>query len=329
MLIVSQKFISFRVQLYLGLRMSSNDSNDSPMDIGEISPEEVDSGDIKSIRSTRQKERDIEPDDIEIVEIQSKKRVVYSKIIVDLRRTKLHLDEWGIKLDDQRRAKNRQWTKDMDLIGEVTINDKKYGKLGIRENVWKEKDPCKRLFVMKLFSQKFNWKGSIEMLQGDSVTLSYTTHENCPVYNLNISGTLNLIKLRKMPHKPRFRGETFAFDLVDEKSAIHRTFIIDDKRLTFGDDWYVYDMKKGKVAYIDGRFMNLGGRYDIEIYDKELSKTKEFYNTLILFSSTLRYYKNIKKTIRATIHKIKKENSDLKLRESEADLYLNPRKINY
>ncbi|MHA1302965.1 MAG: hypothetical protein ACTSPI_04610, partial [Candidatus Heimdallarchaeaceae archaeon] len=77
------------------------------------------------------------------------------------------------------------------------------------------------------------------------------------------------------------------------------------------------------------KFLNLGGRFDIEIYDEDLAKTREFYTTLILFASTLRWYNEIRKTVAELIKIISVQDIKLKLDESEADLYLNPRKMNY
>jgi len=259
-------------------------------EIREITPEDIDEGREQSVREKRKREKNqnrIETEEDKeaqkLIEEKKLRKTVYKKIIVDLRGTKFHTDEWGIKLDQQRQSKSRQWTKDMDTIGDVKINNKAWGKLGIREEKWKKVDPLKKRFVMKLFTNSFYWRGTIEFLQGESVLLSYVTNENCPVYMCNISTSLNLVRIRRLPHKPRFRGEVFGFELVDD-NGIHNVFMIDDKRFTLGSDWYVKDVHKNIVAIINGKFFNVGGRYDIEIYDKK---------------------------------------------QSEADLYLNPRKMNY
>ncbi len=323
----------------------SNDEESSvdKEDMREITPEDVDEGIEASVRERRmrkQNEKKVskvksakktisDTDNDENIHPKKKgKRMIYKKIIVDMRATKLHKDEWGIKLDQQRKSKSRQWTSDMDLIGDFKIDGKDWGKLGIREKTWKTVDPLKRRFIMKLFTNSFYWRGTIEFLQGETIMLSFVTNENAPTYLCNIADVLNLSRIRRLPHKPRFRGEVFGFELVDDK-AIHRTFMIDDKRLTLGSDWYVKDIHKNVVAFINGRFLNLGGRYDIEIYDKNLAKDKAFFTILILFASTLRWYKNIKKTVNELLRLVSRQKIDLKLQESEADLYLNPRKMNY
>ncbi|MHA1399380.1 MAG: hypothetical protein ACTSQE_03400 [Candidatus Heimdallarchaeaceae archaeon] len=304
-------------------------------ELREITPEDVDKGIEDSVRERRKREtnkvksRKRKKSQAEDIKVKKKgKKSVYKTIIVDLRKTKLHLDEWGIKLDQQRKSKSRQWTTDMDTIGDVKIDGKSWGKLGIREKIWKTNDPLERRFIMKLFTNNFYWRGTIEHLQGESIMLSYVTNENCPSYLCNIDDSLNLIRIRRLPHKPRFRGEVFGFEITDDDGT-HHVFMIDDKRFTLGSDWYVKDIHNRVVAIINGKFLNLGGRFDIEIYDEDLAKTREFYTTLILFASTLRWYNEIRKTVAELIKIISVQDIKLKLDESEADLYLNPRKMNY
>ena len=100
------------------------------------------------------------------------KHHVYTKIEVDLWSTKLHKEEWGIRLDAQRAQKDRQWTKDMDQIGSISKDGDKYGIIAIRESLWKKEDPFTRRFVVKMFTPSSYWRGTIEQLQGESVALT-------------------------------------------------------------------------------------------------------------------------------------------------------------
>lgn len=254
---------------------------------------------------------------------------VYSTIVVDLWRTKLHKEEWGIKLDAQRAQKDRQWTKDMDQIGTVNKDGDKYGIIAIREQLWEQEDPLARRFIIKMFTPSNYWRGTIEQLQGESVAITLASHEPSPVFICVLDNTSNVVKIRHVPHKQRFRGEIFAFDYVDDNGIAH-AFIIDDKRFTLGSDWVVKDVHRNKVAFINGKFLNVGGKFVIKVFDKKLASDKTFLNVIILFSSMLRYYRAIQKNIRRVVKELRiNETIDLKLDESEADLYQNPRKYNY
>ena len=103
--------------------------------------------------------------------------------------------------------------------------------------------------------------------------------------------------------------------------------MIDDKRLTFGSDWMIKDIHNNIIARIDGKFMNLGGRFKIKILDPILAKNKNFINILTLFSCTLRFHKDIKKNIKKSIKILRDSDVEVKLDDSETNLYLNPRKL--
>jgi len=257
---------------------------------------------------------------------KKEERIVYLHIDVDLWRTKMHRDEWGIRKDAQRAQKDRQWTRGMDQIGDVKVDGKDYGLLAIRERIWKEEDPLERRFVMKLFSPSGYWRGSIERLQGESFANSHATGEPSPAYVCIFKHTRNLYKIRKLAHFPRFQGKIFGFSYLNEHD-IFQSFVIDDKRLRFGSDWVIKNIHNKVIAKINGRFMNIGGRFKIDIFEEKLAKDKTFYSMLILFSSTLRFYKNIRKNIKKSLKELKISDTEVKLDDSETNLYLNPRKL--
>ena len=259
-------------------------------------------------------------------EEKKEEEIVYKLVDVDLWRTKMHKEEWGIRLDAQRAQKDRQWTKDMDMVGEIKVNKEPYGFLAIRERLWKNKDPLERRFVMKIFSPSGYWRCSIERLQGESFAVSHATKEPCPVYICVFKHTRNLYRIKRLAHFPRFQGEVFGFSYLDEND-IFRSYMIDDKRLTFGSDWMIKDIHNNIVARIDGKFMNVGGRFKVKILDPILAEDTTFINILTLFSSTLRFHKDIKKNIKKSIKELRDSDIEVKLDDSEANLYLNPRKL--
>ncbi|MHA1198742.1 MAG: hypothetical protein ACTSQF_05245 [Candidatus Heimdallarchaeaceae archaeon] len=252
--------------------------------------------------------------------------VVHSRIDVDLWRTKMHRDEWGIRKDAQRAQKDRQWTRDMDQLGTVKVNDEDYGILAIREKAWKNKDPLEKRFVMKMFSPSGYWRASIERLQGESFANSLATKEPSPAYICIFKHTRNLYRIKRLAHFPRFQGQIFGFSYLDENDVFH-SFVIDDKRLRLGSDWVVKNIHNKVIAKINGKFMNLGGRFKISIFNEKLARDKTFFNMLILFSATLRYYRDIKKNIKKALKELRESDAEVKLDDSETNLYLNPRKL--
>jgi hypothetical protein len=288
----------------------------------ETQKEEEEKEEISEVTAKEPEVTAKEPVDKKDEKKKKEERVVYAHFDVDLWRTKMHREEWGIRLDAQRAQKDRQWTRDMDMIGEIKKDGENYGFLGQREKLWKAKDPLERRFVMKMFSKGGYWRGSIERLQGESFANSHATKEPCPAYVCIFKHTRNLYRIKRLAHFPRFQGEVFGFSFLDEND-IFRTFVIDDKRLTFGSDWMIKDIHNKVIAKIDGKFMNLGGRFKIDIFDEILANDKTFFNMIILFSATLRFHKNIKKALK----ELSISDAKVKLDDSETNLYLNPRKL--
>ncbi len=308
------------------------------LDAVEDQAEEIEEEEVRykqeAVREEKPKKKEIEtrptpaPVAKPVDEKKKKKepRVVYTHIDVDLWRTKLHKEEWGIRKDAQRAQKDRQWTRDMDQLGTVKIDGEDYGLLAIREKSWKEKDPLERRFVMKMFSPSGYWRASIERLQGESFANSLATKEPSPAYVCIFKHTRNLFRIRRLAHFPRFQGQIFGFSYLDETDVFH-SFVIDDKRLRLGSDWVVKDIHNKVIAKINGKFMNIGGRFKIDIFNQKLAKDKTFFNTLILFSTTLRFYRDIKKNIKKALKELKTSDAEVKLDDSETNLYLNPRKL--
>jgi len=274
---------------------------------------------IKKIRAVKQQEQEKHKE-------RSKK--VYSTIEVDLWSTKLHKQEIGIKRDAERAQKSRQWTKDMDQIGEIKKDGEKYGIVAIREKLWKTKDIFQKRFVIKTFTPGEYWRSSIEQLQGESISCTIAAQEPCAVFACIFQHTSKLAKIYYVPHKRRFQGEIFRISYVDDNDILNN-FVIDDKRFTLGSDWVVKDVHNRMVAFIDSKKFNVGGKAVIKIFDQELANDKTFVNTLILFGAMLRYYREIQKAVKELAKELRISDHKLKLDESEADLYQNPRKMNY
>ncbi len=255
---------------------------------------------------------------------EENKKKSHTKIEVNMRIIpKIDL---GIRAVDARISKSRQWTRDSKIIGGVKKDGDDYGILAFREGTWKAKNPLNRKLVIKLFTMSEYWRGSIEMLQGESVMTSRAHRRSCAAYSCLIDKTSILIKIHQF-RASILRGEIFGLDLVDE-DRVHNAYVIDDIRLTLGSDWKVKDLSGRKVAKIDGKLFSFGGKYVINIYDEDLANDAQFFTTLILFAATLKYKNDVKKTIKSTLKAIKK-GAKLKLRKGESDLYLNPRMLRY
>ena len=94
------------------------------------------------------------------------------KFEVSLWLTDSNTTEIGIYQQDRYRAKSRQFTKDMDILGEVKEDGKRVGLVAYRKDAWKKETDMKRRMVIKLFTDEVNWRGTMDWWWGGSRSLT-------------------------------------------------------------------------------------------------------------------------------------------------------------
>ncbi len=245
--------------------------------------------------------------------------------VVDLWKTGAHGIEVGIKKEDQLRAKSRQFTKDMDIIGEVKKDGAENGYIAFREDPWKRELPNKCV-ILKYFSKSINWKASLEQLVAKSIMQSQAADLSLPTFMINISKTDYLITVEKIRRRPKMGKDMFAFNIIDEEMVVN-TFSIETDRFSIGSDWFVYDQRRNKIAQIDGAKFNIGGKFTIEIDTTNEHYHKALDTVLILFSALNRYLDELEKDLEKSIDMIKDGKIKAEITKEEAMLYLNPRRI--
>jgi hypothetical protein len=137
------------------------------------------------------------------------------------------------------------------------------------------------------------------------------------------------VELQSAVPRELFPGKTYSFYLFDSDEKLLHLYRIREDRLTFGDDWNVNDISGEKVARIDGKALNIGGMFKIEIYDQFLADNEVFIRVLVLFASMLKYRKKLRKKIKKTMKLYKKGEIAIKLSFEEIKLYQNPRRLTY
>lgn len=111
--------------------------------------------------------------------------------------------------------------------------------------------------------------------------------------------------------------------LIDNNEV--RRLKIDDNRFTLSDNFYIKDINNNIIAEIDGKALNIGGKYEIKIYDKDLVKEKLFYQTIILFAAVIEFLDGVEAHLKLIMARMKK-GEKLKLSHHEQEFYLNPRR---
>jgi hypothetical protein len=258
------------------------------------------------------------------------KTEIERKISVDLWRTKLHDEIVGIKQKEEHMAKSRQFTRDLELIGEVFEKKKgeneTIGFVGYRKGLWDdEKDKLERRLVIKLFSKSMYYQGTLEEMVGREFTRSLSARHDFPSFNLMVDDYDYLIPLNKI-RGGWFVPEWFVFRIDDEKGFIP---IILKHKMGLGIDYRVVngigDKQFGKI---DGKRFDVGGRYEITLKaTDERLLDNVLVRALILFAASLKFHEDIIKKIKKGTKKMRKNEWLPDLSNEEKLLRRNPRSI--
>lgn len=240
------------------------------------------------------------------------------KIEVDMWKTSLHGKEIGIKKKEQYMAKARQFTRGMDIIGELKEDGKSIGNVAYREDIKDER------LVIKLFTESMNWYGTLEEAVGRSLTQSLVYRQKFASFFLILPRYKYMLKLEKNLGGIG-RKETYSFAFFNEEGNV-KSFMIEQKRFSFGDDWVIKDATGQKVADIDGKKFDIGGQWNVRVYHKKLAKEHEFVTPLLLFAGMRKFEGNVEKRIGKLLKNVK-AGKIVDLQKEELTLYENPRSL--
>lgn len=219
------------------------------------------------------------------------------------------------------RAKERKFTSDLDLFGKVEVDGEDYGLVGFRKKFWETKDINKKTIDIRLFTKSISWIGTIEENIARTLALSLANEEILHAFNVTLRESRLVYPIEGV--RPRFlSGEVFSLLYVNEKNEVE-VYLIRAKRVSLGSDWEVYDAStRKKIAKVDGKVLNFGGRWDIKL---ERDVEENLINTLILFAATMRFYEDLKERTEKLLEIIKKKKERMKLTKSELTLLYNPK----
>lgn len=248
----------------------------------------------------------------------------WTKFVVDVWLTDFNSTEFGVYKRSRNRAKSRQFTSDMDIYAEVIEEGERTGLVGYRKDLWKENTGTDRRLVFKLFSDKLNWRATMDLMVGRSLQLTMGAR-GLPVscYSINTNDDDYMIYLERSAFKWPFLPEHFSFFLMrDGKPEFYRL-----KRafINVGGDYTLYNQNNEAIGYIDGRILSIAGhwkgRIKTDYADKKLLTAMKLFAGLIIFNRPVRWH--MWRLWRDVIDgKIKP-----KLERQEGDLYMNPRRV--
>jgi hypothetical protein len=250
----------------------------------------------------------------------------WHEFLIDVWITNFNFTEFGIYKRTRNRAKSRQFTVDMDVYAEVIENGERTGLIAYREDVWQKGTGLDRRLVFKLFSDKLNWRATMDLMLGRSIAQTIGAR-GLPVmtYSINTDEDNYMIYLERSANKWPFMPEYFSFFLIDERNqpefySLRRHFI------NLAGDYTLYDQKGEKIGSIDGKVFSIGGKWRGKVKaghhaDKRLLTVMKLFGGLMIFNKDCRrHMKDLYKQVRAG-------KVEVKLERQEGELYMNPRRV--
>lgn len=241
---------------------------------------------------------------------------------VDLWLTDLNTTELGIMKRTRHEAASHQFTKDMEIIGQVKDGGERTGILAVRKELWKEGDGMKRRLVLKQFNENMNWRASMELMMGRSLQLSLGARGvPVPAYSINLTRHDQLVQLERSAQKWSLFPEKFSFFI--ETADGPRFYRMRRNVIGIGADYTLYDDQSRKIGKLDHRVINLGGSWIVKI-DAAQSYAK-LETTLQLFCAMLRYNGAARRHVKRELEQLCRGRAVRQLDKHERELYTNPR----
>ena len=246
--------------------------------------------------------------------------------VVDLWITDLNTTEVGIFQQSRYRAKSRQFTSDMDIFAEVKEDGERVGLIGYRSELWDKSKGMDRRLVMKLFTTGMNWRATLDMMLGRSLQLTHGAKGiPIPAFSLNLNDHDQIIQLERSANKWPGMPENYSFMLMkDLKDGRPQFYRLRRNWMNVGHDYILYDEQNKQIAKLNGRVLNLGGKWVIEVEEGESDKRLDM--VLILFCGMLKFHGQCLAQLKSLYGGVRTGKFEPKLETQETDLYLNPRR---
>ena len=247
----------------------------------------------------------------------------YKEFKVRLWLTDLNTTEIGIYQHTRHQAKSRQFSKDMDIFGEISENGERKALLAFREGLWKNEKGMQRRLVLKLFSDSMNWKGTMDLMMGRSLQLTHGAGR-FPVlaFSVNLANQDHIIQIERSAYQWVGMPEKFSFFVLrDGKPHFYR---LRRKFIGIGIDYHIFDQNNKKVGILDGKVLRLGATWNVKVLREH--SDAQLNSVLQLFCGMLKFNDDCREHIRDLASGMHSGKFTPSLEPNETDLYMNPRR---
>lgn len=248
----------------------------------------------------------------------------YHRFDVDVWITNFNTTEFGIYKRARNKAKSRQFTQDMDIFAEVKENGHRTGLLAYRETLWTKQEGFERRLVFKMFGEKLNWRGTMDLMLARSVQETIGARGvSVQTFAMNTNEHDQVVYLSRSANKWPWTGENFSFFLMEQDQI--RFYRIRQDLLSIGRDYSVFDGMGTKIGVLDGKLLTIGGKWKCKV--KRTHADKRVLTVLKMFVGMLVFNKACRKHVSRLAGGVSRGMVVPKLQRQEADLYMNPRRV--
>lgn len=253
---------------------------------------------------------------------------------------------WNLKVKDMR-AQDRRFGANFGIIGDVEFNKDTVGNDDIRKQYividserWKlkEKNDQSSRLIMRCFDDVVTdkdkdkkvggtFRGGLELSMIDSLNLSIAAKKPLPSLYMFLP---QINTLTQFYEQRRIGFKQFVFPLYPIDKEPTRFFKM-IATVGIGDDFNIFEVgRKGKVAHIDHKPFNIGGRFEVEIFADDLQTHKTFPQILILACCMIKFLDDIDKLVDSLLKDVFNDKEDdvgfqFNVNPEELELLKNPR----
>ena len=255
---------------------------------------------------------------------QSHSKGGYKHFIVDVWLMDLNPTEFGFFKSTRNRVKSRQFTQDMDIYAEVIEEGKRTGLIGYRKSLWAKGPGSSRRIVCKLFSDKLNWRATMELMLTRSVQQTIGARLlPVTVYSVNTANEEHMVCIERSANKWPLMPETFSFFL--QRDGQLEFYRIRQDFFRFGDDYSIYNAQNKRIGRLDGAFFSISGKWRCRV--KEEHASKQLLNVLKMFAGMIVFNDRSRSYVKHLAKAIVQGRITPKIERQEAELYANPRRM--
>ncbi len=190
--------------------------------------------------------------------------------------------------------------------------------------MWKKNaGPDKRL-VFKLFSDKLNWRATMDLMLARSIQQTLGARL-LPVttYSINTAGEDQVVYVERSANKWPLLPENFSFFLL--RNGKLDFFRIRQDIFCFGQDYSIYNSRDEKIGHIDGAFFTITGRWRVRV--REEHADRQLMTVLKMFTGMLVFNDQCRNHVKLVAKYVRLGKIEPKLEKQETDLYMNPRRV--